>query len=250
MCVKGRPPDALTHLDPKHLDQQVVHLAPPTGCVDVVRLGGGGSGGADVDGDLEVVLLLADEGLVGHGVDEALVRVHVVGRGRRGVIQGAPGVRQVWIPHQELAGPQVLPTATGGGAVGHAPATRGVAITTGGVALRLGPPPLLPAEEQITPTSGVGFISEPATFIDSSLDLLVMRGGGGAEQAGCRGRCYTWSDASEAGVVEWRWWRGRCGWGGVAGGVVFRWEGRVLLNRRGLRVEGGGASVLKVAWGG
>lgn len=93
-----------------------------------------------------------------------------------------------------------------------------------------------------------------------------MWGGGGAQEAGCRGRGYAWrgpSSFGEAGVVEQR-RRGGGRRGGVelqAGAVVFRWEGRALLCGRrpcldvgvvqwGQSVEAGGASVLKVARGG
>lgn len=69
-----------THLDPKHLDQQVVDLLRPAGSLDVLRL----NCHADVHRDLEVILLLADEGLISHRVDEAFVGVDVVGRGRPG----------------------------------------------------------------------------------------------------------------------------------------------------------------------
>lgn len=71
---------ARTHLDPKHLDQQVFDLLRPARCLDVLWL----SCHSDVHRDLEVILLLADEGLVGHRVDEAFVGVDVVGRGRPG----------------------------------------------------------------------------------------------------------------------------------------------------------------------
>jgi len=64
------------YLDPEHLDLEVVDRPRPAGRLDVRRL----RGHADVNGDLEVVLLLADEGLVGHGVVEAFVGVDVVGR--------------------------------------------------------------------------------------------------------------------------------------------------------------------------
>lgn len=47
---------------------------------DVLRL----CGHADVNSDLEVILLLADEGLVGHREDEAFICVDVVGRRRPG----------------------------------------------------------------------------------------------------------------------------------------------------------------------
>lgn len=67
-----------THLDPEHLDQQVVDLLRSAGRLDALRL----SCHAHVHRDLEVILLLADEGLVGHRVDEAFVGVDVVGRGR------------------------------------------------------------------------------------------------------------------------------------------------------------------------
>lgn len=76
-----RPPAGLrSHLDPKDFEQEVVDLLRTSRRADVSRL----RGHADVDGDLEVVLLLTHEGLVAAGVDEALVRVHVVGGGRPG----------------------------------------------------------------------------------------------------------------------------------------------------------------------
>lgn len=56
----------------------MVDLLRPAGRSDVFRL----CGHADVNGDLEVVLLLANEGLVQCGVVEAFIGVDVVG-GRR-----------------------------------------------------------------------------------------------------------------------------------------------------------------------
>lgn len=53
---------------------------------DVLRL----CGHADVNSDLEVILLLADEGLVGHGEDEAFICVDVVGRRRPGNTEEEP----------------------------------------------------------------------------------------------------------------------------------------------------------------
>ena len=81
-----RPRTTGSHLDPKHFDQEVVDLLRTSGRADVSRF----RGHADVRGDLEVVLLLAHEGLVGAGEQEALVRVHVEGGRRPG------GARRVW----------------------------------------------------------------------------------------------------------------------------------------------------------
>lgn len=47
-------------------------------------------GHADVNGDLEVVLLLADEGLIRCRVVEAFISINVVGRRRPGNTEGKP----------------------------------------------------------------------------------------------------------------------------------------------------------------
>lgn len=69
-----------THLDPEHFYLEVVDHLRPVGRSDILRL----CGRADVNGDLEVILLLADEGLISGRVDEAFVSVDVVGRRRPG----------------------------------------------------------------------------------------------------------------------------------------------------------------------
>lgn len=73
-------PTVVGHLDPEDFDQEVGDLLGTSGRAHVSRFGGH----TDVHSDLEVVLLLAHEGLVGAGVEEALVRVHAVGRRRPG----------------------------------------------------------------------------------------------------------------------------------------------------------------------
>ena len=69
-----------THLDPKHFYLEVVDLLRPALCPDVLWL----CSHANVNGDLEVVLLLADEGLVSCRVVEAFICVNVVGKRRPG----------------------------------------------------------------------------------------------------------------------------------------------------------------------
>lgn len=64
------------YLNPKHFYLPVVDLSQTTGRPDVSRL----CGYADVNCDLEVVLLLADESLVSGRVVEAFIGVHAVGR--------------------------------------------------------------------------------------------------------------------------------------------------------------------------
>lgn len=75
-----------THLDPKYFYLEVVDHLWPAGRLDILRL----CGHANVNGDLEVILLLADKGLISGRVEEALVCVNVVGRRRsvRTVISG------------------------------------------------------------------------------------------------------------------------------------------------------------------
>lgn len=58
----------------------MVHLLRSSGRADVSWF----CGHPDVNGDLEVILLLTDEGLVGGGVDETFVCVDMVGRRRPG----------------------------------------------------------------------------------------------------------------------------------------------------------------------
>lgn len=67
-----------THLHPEHFYLEVVDHLRSAGRSDVLWL----CSYADVNGDLEVILLLADEGLVSRRVDEAFICVDVVG-GRR-----------------------------------------------------------------------------------------------------------------------------------------------------------------------
>lgn len=64
-----------TNLVPKDFYLEVVDHLWPIGCLDVLWL----RCHADMNSDLEVILLLADEGLVSCGVYEALVCAHVVG---------------------------------------------------------------------------------------------------------------------------------------------------------------------------
>lgn len=64
----------------------MVDLLRSAGRSDVMRL----CGHTDVNCDLEVVLLLADEGLVGCGVDEAFISVNVVGKRRPGNTEEKP----------------------------------------------------------------------------------------------------------------------------------------------------------------
>ncbi len=64
----------------------MVNLLWPTGRSDVLRL----CGHADVNGDLEVVLLLADEGLIRCRVVEPFISVNMVGRRRPGNTEEKP----------------------------------------------------------------------------------------------------------------------------------------------------------------
>lgn len=70
--------ESCTHLDPEHFYLEVVDLLRPIGRSHVLRL----CCHANVNSDLEVVLLLADEGFVSYRVDEAFICVYVVGRKR------------------------------------------------------------------------------------------------------------------------------------------------------------------------
>lgn len=85
MSVGRRLEDSCTHLDPEHFYLEVVDSLRSAGRSDVLRL----RGHTDVNGDLEVILLLADEGLVGCRVDEAFICVDVVGGRRPGSTEGA-----------------------------------------------------------------------------------------------------------------------------------------------------------------
>lgn len=67
-----------THLHSKHSYLEMVDLLWSAGCPDVLWL----CGHTDVNSDLKVVLLLANEGLVSCRVVEAFICVHVVGRWR------------------------------------------------------------------------------------------------------------------------------------------------------------------------
>lgn len=49
-----------THLDPEHFYLEVIDHLWPAGCLDILWL----CGHADMNGDLEVVLFLADKGLI------------------------------------------------------------------------------------------------------------------------------------------------------------------------------------------
>lgn len=71
--------------------------------VDLLRSPGradesGFRGHPDVSGDLEVVLLLTDEGLVGAGVKEPLVGVNVVGGVRPGEVRRSWWIRSKPLP--------------------------------------------------------------------------------------------------------------------------------------------------------
>lgn len=66
----------LTHLHSVEFEIEAFDGLQALACLDVLGI----SRHADVHRDLEVVLLLANEGIVGQGEVEALVSIHAIGR--------------------------------------------------------------------------------------------------------------------------------------------------------------------------
>lgn len=66
---------SFTHFDPVELQIEAVDRLQAFTALDVLGI----SQHAHVDGDLEVVLLLADESVVGQGEVEALVGINAIG---------------------------------------------------------------------------------------------------------------------------------------------------------------------------
>lgn len=95
--------ESCTHLEPKHFYLEVVHLLCPTGCSDVLWL----CGHTDVNGDLKVVLLLANEGLISCRVVEAFICVDMVGWRRPGNEGQHPFLLRSW--HQLVCPTLVIP---------------------------------------------------------------------------------------------------------------------------------------------